>query len=134
MYRKLSNIDFSYFIGQKVEEVNTEKNIVFGMAFESGFLTIECPWRIRCANEIAIGYSDVRHSAGKFSHKNAEQILLGKRIVNIFHFEQISDLVVEFENGIYLELFHDSSYYEGWQLGTEKGLYLFTLPGGSYSD
>ena len=134
MYRKLSNIDFSYFIGQKVEEVNTEKNIVFGMTFESGYLTIECPWRIRCANEVAIGYSDVLHSGGKFSHKNAEQILMGKRIVNIFHFEQISDLVVEFENGIYLELFHDSSYYEGWQLGTEKGLYLFTLPGGSYSD
>lgn len=134
MYRKLSDIDFSYFIGQKVVGVNTEKNVAFGMTFESGFLIIECPWRIKSSNEVTIGYSDILHSKGKFTHQDAERILLGKRILNIFHFEQISDLLVELEDGIYLELFHDSTYFEGWQLGAENGLLLVSLPGGEYSE
>jgi hypothetical protein len=62
-----------------------------------------------------------------------EKILLGKPIVQIFHYEQISDLIVEFEDGIYLEVFHDSTYFEGWQLATDNGLYLVSLPGGANS-
>lgn len=59
---------------------------------------------------------------------------MGKGIVNILHFEEISDLVVEFQGGIHLELFHDSNYFEGWQLSGVNGFYLLSLPGGSYSD
>ncbi|QFT89663.1 hypothetical protein FIU87_13460 [Bacillus sp. THAF10] len=133
MYKKLSNIDFRYFIGQRVIEINKEKNEPFGMALETGGLIIECPWRLRIANQIEIGYSDCIHSPGEFSHKNVEKVLLDKRIKNIFLFEEVSDLFVEFENGIYLELFHDSNYFEGWQLRGDDGFYLFSLPGGSYS-
>lgn len=133
MYRKLSNVDFKYFIGQKVIEVNTEKNLPLGMAFETAGLIIECPWRVQIANKITIGYSDCIHSLEKYSHKNVEKVLIGKRIMNILHFEEISDLVVEFEGSIYLELFHDSNYFEGWQLRGDNGFYLFSLPGGSYS-
>ncbi|WP_275898341.1 hypothetical protein [Peribacillus alkalitolerans] len=43
MYRKLTNIDFNYFIGQMVTEVNTEENLPLGMTFETGGLLIECP-------------------------------------------------------------------------------------------
>ena len=134
MNKKLSNIDFKYFIGQKVTEVNTEKNLPLGMAFETAGLTIECPWRLQVSNEIVIGYSDCVQAPERYSHKNVEKILMGKRIMNILHFEVISDLIVEFEGNIYLELFHDSSYFEGWQLQGENGFYLFTLPGGTYSD
>ncbi|MCM3791457.1 hypothetical protein M3221_24340 [Domibacillus indicus] len=134
MYRKLSNIDFKYFFSQKITEVNTEKNLPLGMAFETGGLIVECPWRLQVANEIVIGYSDCIQSPQRYSHKNVEKVLIGKRIVNILHFEQISDLVVEFEGSIYLELFHDSNYFEGWQLRGDNGFYLFSLPGGSYSD
>ena len=95
MYRTLSSIDFSLFIGQIVVEVNTDKNIAFGMTFESSYLTIECPWRICASNEVLLGYSDIIHSNGKFTHKNAEKLLLGKKIVNIFHFEEIADLMID---------------------------------------
>lgn len=134
LYRKLSDIDFSYFIDQTVVGVNTEKNVAFGMTFESSYLIIECPWRIKSSHEVLIGYSDILHSKGKFTHRDAETILVGKRIRNIFHFEKVSDLVLEFEDGIYLELFHDSTYFEGWQLGAENGLLLVSLPGGEYSE
>lgn len=134
MYKKLSKIDFHYFIGQKVTEVNTEKNQPLGMSFERGDLTIECPWRLRVSAEVAIGYSDCLQAPGEYSHKNVEKFLIGKSITNILHYEEISDLVVEFEGSIYLELFHDSNYFEGWQLRGDNGFYVFTLPGGSYSD
>ena len=133
MYKKLSNIDFKYFIGQKVTEVNTEKNLPLGMTFDTAGLIIECPWRLQVSNEVVIGYTDCIQASDRYSHKSVESILLGKRILNILHFEGISDLVVEFEGSIYLELFHDSNYFEGWQLSGENGFYLFTLPGGTYS-
>lgn len=133
MYKKLSNIDFKYFIGQKVTEVNTEKNVPLGMTFDTAGLIIECPWRLQVSNEVVIGYTDCIQASDRYSHKRVENILLGKRILNIIHFEGISDLVVEFEGSIYLELFHDSNYFEGWQLSGENGFYLFTLPGGTYS-
>jgi hypothetical protein len=62
MSRKLSNIYFNSFIGQKVTEVNTEKNLPLEIIFESGSLIVECPWRLQVKNEIAIGYSDCIHS------------------------------------------------------------------------
>lgn len=134
MYKKLSTIDFNYFIGQKITEVNTEKNVPFGMEFESGGLIIECPWRILVTNKVMIGYSDCFQSPDKYSYKEVEKILTGKRIANIFHFEQISDLVLEFEGNIYLELFHDSNYFEGWQLRGDNEFYLVSLPAGSYTE
>ncbi len=134
MYRKLSNINFKYFIGQTVIEVNTEKNVPLGMAFEKAGLIIECPWRLKVGNEITIGYSDCIYASDRYTHKDVKKLLMGKRITNIFHFEEISDLIVEFEGNIYLELFHDSSFFERWQLRGDNGFYLFSLPGGSYSD
>ena len=59
MYKKLSNIDFKYFIGQKVTEVTTEKDAPLGMTFDTAGLIIECPWRLLVSKEIVIGYRTV---------------------------------------------------------------------------
>ncbi|WP_232319576.1 MULTISPECIES: hypothetical protein [Sporosarcina] len=134
MFRKQSSIDFNYFSGQSVIEVNTEKNLPLGLGFSNGGLIIECPWRLLVANQVLIGFSDCTQAPDKFTHKNLESILMGKKVMNIYHFEEISDLVLEFEDNTFLELFHDSSFFEGWQLRGDNGFYLFTLPGGSYSD
>ncbi|WP_142919206.1 hypothetical protein [Peribacillus saganii] len=80
--------------------------------------------------KIAIGYSDCIHSRREYSHKNVEKILMGRGVINILHFEVITDLVVEFESS-YLELFHDSSNFEGRQLLGDNGFYLFSISGGS---
>ncbi|WP_255301637.1 hypothetical protein [Bacillus sp. AFS040349] len=93
MYRKQSDIDFRYFFGQKVTDVNTEKNLPLGVAFENAGLIIECPWRLQVSNEIVIGYSDCIQAPDKYTHKNVKTILMGKKIMNILHFEEVSDLV-----------------------------------------
>ncbi|MGP7819779.1 hypothetical protein [Niallia sp. 01092] len=134
MFRKWSNIDFTDFNGQKVVEVKSEVGLKLGVLFEKGILIIECPWRLLSSNQIAVGYSDCIKSSSTLSYKTLEKHIKGKKIISIQHYENISDLVVEFENNIILELFHDSSYYEGWQLKGANEFLLVSLPGGAYAE
>lgn len=133
MDREISNIKFDFFIGQRVTEVNTEKNAPLGMTFERATSIIGCPWRLRLATEILVGYSDCLYAPERFSHKDVEKVLLGKKIKHIFLYEEIADLIIEFEGNIYLELFHESNYFEGWELQGDNGFHLYSLPGGSYA-
>ncbi|NOV04834.1 hypothetical protein [Paenibacillus planticolens] len=133
MFRQQSNINFSYFVGQKVTDVPIEPDLSFRIIFESGWLMIECPWRIRQL-EVAVGRSDCVSAPNKYSYSTVRQFLEGKKITNVYHFEFISDLIVEFDKDIYLELFHDSSYFEGWQLQGYNDFLLVSLPGGNYSN
>ncbi|WP_240468662.1 hypothetical protein [Gracilibacillus sp. YIM 98692] len=127
---KKSDIDFSYFIGQLVTEVNTEVDLPLGMGFDQGGLIVECPWRIRREKEIIIGASDCVHAPNKYSHKNVKQLLLEKKITDISFYEEFSLLVIEFDESIFLDLFHESNYFEGWQLNGYEGFDLISLPGG----
>ncbi|GGB52988.1 hypothetical protein [Fictibacillus barbaricus] len=126
---KSSEIDFDYFIGQAVTDVNTKENSTFIIFFENGRLMIECPWRIRKNKEIVLGETDLISDSKKFSLKNAKNILLSKRILNISFYEDLL-FIIEFEDNLSLELFHASCYFEGWTLQGENGLDIWTLPGG----
>jgi hypothetical protein len=128
---EISNIDFSYFLGQAVNEVNTDKNLPLGMSFDKGGLIVECPWRIRRGKEIIIGTSDCREAPKKFSHQTVEKLLLKKTIRNIVFYEDFSLLVIKFGDNLFLDMFHDSNYFEGWQLSGENDFDLISLPGGS---
>ncbi|MBN3547974.1 hypothetical protein JYA64_21920 [Fictibacillus barbaricus] len=90
---------------------------------------IECPWRIRKNKEIVLGETDLISDSKKFSLKNAKNILLSKRILNISFYEDLL-FIIEFEDNLSLELFHASCYFEGWTLQGENGLDIWTLPGG----
>lgn len=124
-----SKIDFGYFIGQVVTDVNTEENLPLGIIFERGWLMVECPWRIRKGKEIILGETDCISEPKKFSHKNVKNLIVSKKILNISFYEQLI-LIVEFEGNLTLELFHASSYFEGWKLQGDDGFDVFTLPGG----
>ncbi|WP_198158880.1 hypothetical protein [Robertmurraya korlensis] len=76
----LSKIDFSYFAGQVVTDVNTEENQTLVITFEKGYLMVECPWRIRKGKEIILGETDCIISAPKkFSRKNIKKLSSPKR-------------------------------------------------------
>jgi hypothetical protein len=127
---KKSKINFNYFIGQAVTEVNTETELPLGMSFETGGLIVECPWRLRRGKEIIIGTSDCVNAPDKFSYKTIELALMEKKIVNITFYEEFALLLIEFDDNVSLDLFHDSSYFEGWQLRGDNGFDLLSLPGG----
>ncbi len=129
----VSEMDWTYFIGQKVIKVNSVDGMLLGLSFESAALTIECPWRLRTSQEIVIGYSDCIHAPDGYSSTNVETTLTGKKIAGINHIENTSDLILEFQEKLYLDLFHDSNYFEGWQLEGDNGFHIVSLPGGSYS-
>jgi hypothetical protein len=125
-----SNIDFSYFISQIVTEVNTEDNLPLGISFNKGGLIIECPWRLRKEKEIIIGTSDCNNAPDRYSKKTIKQILMDKIIVGIDFYEGFSLLVINFEGNLSLHIFHDSNFFEGWQLNGDNGFDLISYPGG----
>ncbi|MGN7761466.1 hypothetical protein [Paenibacillus sp. 22594] len=131
MIRSQSCIDFNQFLNQKVIEINRMYPIV---TFENGSLTIECSWRLRKGNSIIVGSAEteVENKHNK-SYEIFEKTLLNNTIKHITHYEDISDLNISLDNNIYLDLFHESSLYEGWQLSGAEGFLLVSLPGGSYS-
>ncbi|WP_442789410.1 DUF6188 family protein [Paenibacillus sp. FSL H8-457] len=51
----------------------------------------------------------------------------------MIHYEEISDLTVVFDTEVILDLFHDSSWYEGWQLQGPGQFLVVSTPGGGYS-
>ncbi len=122
-------IDFSYFIGQVVTDVKTEENQPLGIIFERGSLIVECPWRIKKGNEIILGETDCISEPKKFSYKNVKKLLVSKKILGISFFEQLL-FIIEFEDNLTFELFHASSYFEGWTIQGDDGFDVFTLPGG----
>ncbi|MBN6188694.1 hypothetical protein JQN58_17715 [Aneurinibacillus sp. BA2021] len=63
---------------------------------------------------------------------NLKSQLIGKEVKSIFHLKATSDLIIEFTDKMWLELFLHSSYYEGWQLEGEGNFSVIAMPGGSY--
>jgi len=125
----LNKIDYSYFINQAVINVNTEEKVPLGIIFQKGSLIVECPWRIRKGDEILLGETDCISAPKQFSYNKVKELLLSKKIVNISYYRELL-FVMEFEDNLSLELFHASSYFEGWALRGDDGFDVFTLPGG----
>jgi hypothetical protein len=125
-------MDFGYFIGQVVIDVNTEENLPLGIVFEKGSLIVECPWRLRKNKEILIGETDCISEPKKFSHKTVKKLLQSKKILNISFIEELV-FNIEFEENLKFEVFHASNYFEGWNLQGDNGFNLFSLPGGELS-
>lgn len=127
----MKEISFGKFIGIRVIEINEKYPI---LTFNEGaFLTIECPWRLRNNCSILIGYSEydseVTH---KDAHNKLLNLLIGKEIKSIRYLPPVSDLCIEFEGSLFLDLFSDSGIYESWTLSDGKNYNLISLPGGDY--
>jgi len=127
----MSKLDVSWLIGQKVTEINPLNPC---LVFDIGSIIIECPWRIRDNKSILLGYSEYRAlQEEKDFRGRLQELLLNKSICDYEFTPETSDLRIMFEGGLMLELFHDSSYFEGWQLHGPNGFLLVSLPGGEYS-
>jgi hypothetical protein len=117
----LSGIDFSTFLGMKVNAVIQVGAELINVKFENGNLNVECSWRLRNRNSILVGCSE---RSGTDFLAILQKNLLDTSITNIYHFEPTEDLIIEFENKIYLDLFADSTAFEQYQLYQGDGLFL----------
>ncbi|PAE37274.1 hypothetical protein CHI06_20710, partial [Bacillus sp. 7884-1] len=77
-------------------------------------------------NEIILGETDCISEPKKFSHSNVKKLLVSKKILNLSFYGQLL-FIIQFEGNLTFELFHASSYFEGWTLQGDDGFDLFTL-------
>jgi hypothetical protein len=97
-------------------------------------LNAQCPWRIVNEFGIALGSED---DAQKFGlpapvdgAKVAMELLALKPLSKLVITDTTGDLLLEFESGVRLELFNNSSGCEGWNCGTPSGLSVIGMGGG----
>ncbi|QUI24103.1 hypothetical protein HZI73_18185 [Vallitalea pronyensis] len=123
------NFTLDQFIHKKVIEINDRYPLFI---FEENVtLMIECSWRLRDNETIVVGCSEYNSKeTHKKTHKKLLDLLKGQAIQHIECIPPVSDLLIHFSNGLYLELFSNSTEYESWTLADEKGFQLVSAPGG----
>ncbi|AEN88941.1 MULTISPECIES: DUF6188 family protein [Priestia] len=124
-------INFSYFQEQTVTKVNTDNTLPFSLVFSKGGLVAECPWRLKNKRSILLGQADWKSAHSAEQRQQVEALLLGQHIISIQWYEDIGILRITFSNGYALDMFHDSSFFEGWDLYGQDGFSFISLPGGA---
>ena len=61
--------------------------------------------------------------------KSVRELLIGKTIEDVQLLEQCPLLIVQFGN-IFLDVFHASSFFDGWNLTDNEDFYIFSMHGG----
>jgi hypothetical protein len=125
----MNKISFERFIGKRIVEINDMYPILIFDGEES--LTVECPWRLRNEKTILVGSSEYKSQAtNQKAKEKISSLLLGQKINNIIITPSVSDLNIQFSNGLLFELFSDSNIYESWTLSDGKDFMVISLPGG----
>jgi hypothetical protein len=106
--------------------------------FQGFGLNIQCPWRIVDERGIALGSEDDRQKFGLPAPVDgaavAMQLIAGSPLKQVVITEKTGDIVLEFESGTRLEIFNNSSGYEGWNCGTPSGLNIVGMGGGGIAN
>ncbi|MHC8515625.1 hypothetical protein [Sporosarcina sp. ITBMC105] len=124
-HTKISNVTFHDMIGEKVTAIDSEVHFIIQLG--KGAIIIECPWRIRDTSGILLGETDIQSNHKEW--KSIEELLVGKTIKDIQLLEQCPLLILQFDN-IFVDLFHASSFFDGWTLTDGSEFYMFSMHGG----
>lgn len=125
-HTKVSKWTFKELVGQKVTAIDSE--IHFIIQLEKGAIIIECPWRIRNADGILLGETDLQSNQKEWG--TIADLLVGQTIEDVQLLEQCPLLIVQCGH-LFLDVFHASSYFDGWTLTDDEDFYMFSMHGGS---
>jgi hypothetical protein len=102
--------------------------------FTAGWLGVGCSWRIVSGGRIVLGSVDHNQQFGLPEPVDAasglRKLLEGKIVESVEIQDCTSDLMIQFTDGLRLDVFNNSSGYEGWQYGDRQGLELVAQGGG----
>jgi hypothetical protein len=104
--------------------------------FEGKFgINVQCPWRIVNESGIALGAEDHEQKFGLPKPVDgaslAQQLLSSVALEEVVVIEKTGDINLVFESGVSLEIFNDSSGFEGWNCATASGRQVIGMGGGS---
>jgi hypothetical protein len=126
--------NLSWLRGRSLEKVDADPHSWVFKFSGGGGLCAECPWRIIAHGGIALGSSDHQQKFGLpepvDAARQALKLLARQQISEARIHPETCDLVVEFSAGARLELFNDSSGYEGWTLSSPEGRQVIAQGGG----
>ena len=110
--------------GATCSVVKRESDWLFTLA-DTLTLSVECPWRVITDKGIAVTDEDDGQLFGLNepvrSAARTNALLIGKRLVAFDVDIRTADLRLSFEGGIQLQVFNNSSGYEGWQASFRYG-------------
>jgi hypothetical protein len=97
-------------------------------------LRVEAPWRIVSEGIIAVAGRDHGHKLGLPAPidaiKVASGLLVGRSVATAVAKKPVADLAIRFEDGRMLEVFNESSGYEGWELNGPGDRWVVAQGGG----
>lgn len=121
-----SAIDFSLFAGQAVKAVDTD-SLTPQIKFSFGSLHVECFWRVRNREYMLYGKHDPQ------ALLRLAEDLSGRTVTSVLHREFPSDLTVELDADLYVEVLCSCSESDNWHLTRPDGFFLVAGPGGRYT-
>ena len=129
------SVRISWVVGLRCRAVRRDPHAWhFSLGADAG-LVAECPWRIIARAGIALGSVDDHQQFGLPAPVDAEavagELLGGREVIAAEVRAESADLVLTFEGERRLELFNNSSGYEGWTLKDSDGRQVIAQGGGT---
>lgn len=129
----MAPFDVSWMVGRGLQVSHVEPAQWIFKLGESSRLSVECPWRLLRKGKIRVSSEDHNQKYGLpapiDAAAEANKLLGDVRIITASVRHGTSDLIVNCEGELTLEVTPFSSGYEAWQLSTPEGRHL--LAGGA---
>jgi len=128
----MNKLSFSRFIGKTVTDIDALSPTI--LLSEDAYLIIGCSWRLRSGDTVLFGCCEYKEETTHLdTYNKLKDALAGKKVKRISIDSPISDLVIEFEEDLFLQLFNNSGLFESWTLSDNDKYEIVSLPGGGYS-
>jgi len=129
------DIDLSWMVGHVISEVSFHEPVRWYFTFGAqASIGVDCLWRIVERDRVVLTSEDHLQQFGLPAPVDAAvrggQLLSKRRVTAVHLREATSDIVVEFTDGLRLEIIATSSGYENWQLCDPSGTSYFAQGGG----
>ena len=120
--------------GLSVSSVEHYAEDSWRLNFAAAGLNVQCPWRIVSNDGVVLGGSDHEQKFGLPQPVDvtveALRVLSGKTVESARIDEKTADLCITFTGEIRVDVFNDSSGYEGWTFADQRGTWLVAQGGG----
>jgi murein DD-endopeptidase MepM/ murein hydrolase activator NlpD len=120
--------------GKALQGIEIPAEGVWSFSFGNSGLTVTSPWRIRSQGSIAVAGYDHGQRFGLPAPVDAVnetlRLVSSSSVDGIAIDPETADLRISFQNGCALEVFHESSGHEGWNIASKSGVMIVAMGGG----